>query len=312
MEISLKKIFCLDTNVLLYDPQSIFSFGDNDIVIPLVVLEEIDRVKNRQDEIGFNARQTARNLDKLRESGSLPDGVPLETGGSLRVVKKSEDGQIPQDLGKSTKADNIILSVTIDMMNQNDNVTLITKDINVRVKADALKIPCQDYSIHKIASDASSLYTGVKSMLVSEKDIAKFYEKSGLKLSKKILDENKIYPNQFLVMKSDPESKATIGRVIDTDSPVKPLGDMRKIWGLKPRNKEQRFALDILLDPNVKLVTLVGKAGGGKTLLAASAGIEQVMHSEIYSKLIISRPILSAVVFLHLPVGAISTINKLG
>jgi len=286
----LKKTFCLDTNVLLYDPSALFTFDDNDIIIPFAVLDELDRKKTRQDEVGANSRATARYLDDLRKEGNLSKGVSLKNGGTLKIVRKEDlIDDLPDEIKNLKLVDDIVLATA---MSQEGPVSLITKDISLRVKSDSLGVPCEDYLKHHVAEDTGSIYQGVRRIEATEDQIASFHQKEhGLAFSKEEKEKYSLHANQFLVMKSNPSEDASIGRFISVDENIRPLSKHDKVWGLKPRNKEQRFALDLLLDDDIKLVTLAGKAGTGKTLLSVASGLEKVLSDNSYSRLIISRPV---------------------
>ena len=287
----MKKTFCLDTNVLLYDSESLFAFDDNTVVIPLVVLEELDRKKSIQSEIGRNARQVSRHLDTLRSQGSLSDGVKLRNGGTLKITKRVEVGdKLPEELLDNPVADNIILADVIDLMGCYKNVTLITKDINLRVKCDVLGIPCDDYLKHRVAQDKDLLYRGVRRAEVTQEVINTLYENKRIAIPPDHPDFKNISPNEFVVMKADPSNGSGIARLKNDELHILP--DFGTIWGIRHRNKEQRFAIDLLFDDSVKLVTLVGPAGTGKTLLAVMAGVQHVLgDSSEYAKLVVSRPV---------------------
>jgi PhoH-like ATPase len=297
----MKKNYVLDTNVLLSDPNSIFSFDDNVVLIPLVVLEELDNHKNRQDEIGKNARVVSRSLDDLRQFGHLMSGVELRNGGLLKVVSTDfgKDDILPRELNKS-KVDNQLISL---MLTLDKDSILVTKDINVRLKCDSLGILCEDYLKMRVTDNIDTLYTGVKVVQVEREFIDDLYSSSlanlVLKSSGELID---FYPNQILVLKCGESSSSAIVRVVDVDLQnqsdicllLKKVPNTEQVFGLKPRNKEQNFSLDLLLDEKIKLVTLVGPSGTGKTLLAIAAALQQVKDlgsHGTYDKLIITRPI---------------------
>lgn len=286
----MKKIFCLDTNVLLYDPLAFNSFEDNDVVIPMIVLEEIDSVKNkRADEVGRNARLVNRYLDDLRKQGSLLEGVTLPGGGVFRIIrtKSSTSDLIPNDLDKD-KADNLIISAAIELQSSTDvKVILITKDISMRIKCDILKVPCDDYLKHRVAGQADGIYGGVRVSVITQNKLNEFYQKGHIEASD--IDEHEtLVENEYIVLKSG-ESASGLARF--QGGIIKQITQCNEAWGLKPRNKEQKFALDMLTDDNIKLCTLIGQAGTGKTLLTIAAGIKQVLEDKKYSKLIVTRPI---------------------
>ena len=291
----MKKTFILDTNVLLYDADCLLSFDDNNIIIPLIVLEELDEHKRRPDEVGKNARRSVRMLDKFREKGSLDEGIQLDNGGTLTILgsdKITSSFPFSQDLDMST-VDNIILAMSKCLQaTRKEKVILVTKDINVRVKCDALGINCEDFNKHKIIDKSEGLYTGVRRANVSQELIDEIYTKKEIPFPHDILVDE-IYPNEFLVLKDQASGQGSaIVRYIKSQDVLRLIPEIKNSWGLMPRNKEQKFSFDILFDDDIRLVTLVGKAGTGKTLLAAAAALEQSFSKNAkYKKVVISRPI---------------------
>jgi len=288
MVASAKKVFVLDTNVLLHDPQAIFRFQEHDIVIPIVVIEEIDTFKKDQNEIGRNARSVSRQLDKLRSLGTLSQGVTLEGGGTLKV----DVTPYRQDLGFSTldkhKADNQIMACAMSLLKERkEKVVLVSKDTNVRIKADAAGLLADDYTTDRVEMDG--LYTGTAQWDVDGVQVDLVYE-GGLVPD----DEHPLHPNQFVTLVDRAnDSHAAVGRFYGSDGRIHPLKRMEQPpWGIKARNREQQFALELLLDDSVQVVTLLGKAGTGKTLLAIAAGLQQVVDDERYNKLLVSRPVM--------------------
>lgn len=291
-----KKTFVLDTNVLMSDPNSIFSFDEHDVIIPLVVLEELDRHKSRPDEVGRNVRQVTRSLDNLRERGSLMEGVTLKEGGTLRVgrmsPKAAEPGLDPN------KPDNLI----IDYAQGVKGAVLVTKDINVRVKCDSLGIRCEDYLRMRVADDPQKFYRGVDVIEVSDELIDRFYKDGHINCPMFTSGRAATwYPNQIVILKHVKDghtckSAITKCRVDEAGQSLVPIVDVDQAFGLKPRNKEQKFSLDLLFDDRIKLLTLVGPSGTGKTLLALAAALEQLKglgdpaHAR-YDKLIVTRPV---------------------
>jgi len=290
-----KKTYILDTSVYLTDHNSIFSYGINDIVIPFKVLEEVDKHKKRQDTVGSNARQIIRALDSFREKGSLYKGVRIGKGKGLISVKKSKSETLPEDLEPHI-ADNEIIAVALNENKKNlkRKTILVSRDVNMRVKCDALGLLTEDYVVNQVVKDSDHLYMGFKSHLVDEEIIDQFYSGEEIYLDK---EDIKLQPNQYLMLISSSNQKKTaLARFYSYSKPLKRInGEHKKgIWGVKPRNKEQSFALDLLMDPSVPIVTLIGKAGSGKTLLAIAAGLAQVMEDKKesnYRRLVISRPI---------------------
>ncbi|KGI85023.1 MULTISPECIES: PhoH family protein [unclassified Exiguobacterium] len=289
----MKKTYVLDTNVLLHDPLSLFQFDEHDVVIPAIVLEELDGKKRNMDEVGRNARETARVLDQLRTTGKLHDGVPLENGGHLFVeIGHEHTVDFPFDVMTN---DNRILTVALGLMKQYEHdrtrkVVVVSKDILVRVKADAIGIEAEDYLTDHIV-DTTNLYAGYREIEVDQAVIDEFYKVRQLPLS--ALTKNQLYPNSFVVLKSN-VSKASAVAVVDALQPIlRPLSlDVEHVWGIHPRNVQQRMALDLLLRDDIPFVTLLGKAGTGKTLLALAAGLSLVEDERRFNKLVVARPVV--------------------
>jgi PhoH-like ATPase len=282
------KHFVLDTNVLIHDPRAIFQFADNEVVIPIFVLEEVDQFKKEASERGRNAREVARLLDGLRENGArLSDGVQLaENGGRLRVASAARS--VPTTLRESQIADHLILMVALDVrdLGKDEPTIFVTKDVNLRIRADALGLTSMDYEAEQI--DIDELYSGMTEMPVPGADVDAFYAQGAL-----ALNENGLKSNQYVLLRDrDNPSHSAIGRFDGTAKKLVPLRKLRDgVWGIRPRNKEQHCALDLLLCDDIKLVTLIGKAGTGKTMLALAAGLQKVVEEQLYSKLLVSRPI---------------------
>jgi PhoH-like ATPase len=294
------KTFVLDTNVLLHSAQSLESFQDNDVVLPMAVIEELDKFKKYQDELGRNARQVIRTLDALREKGHLGDGVSLERAGSLATGKVTitSAGKTDPAINKKLdevfnctfsmeRADNRILRVAMALHFQGKNVIFISKDINLRLKADALGLKVMDFEREKV--DYDKLFTGHQTVSVKQDIINEVYQS-------KIIEIEGIsgFPNEFFILESEENTKKSAITRLKEDGMlhlVDPHLDSNQLH-ISPRNREQRMALDILLDPAVQLVTLVGKAGTGKTLLALAAALDLVLHQNRYEKILVSRPIV--------------------
>jgi len=281
-----KKTFVLDTNVLLHDPRAMFSFEDNNVVVPIYVVEEIDSFKKDLSELGRNARQVSRYLDQLREEGSLKDGVPLDRGGTLRVAITHR--ALPSHVATDRGQDGRILAVAVEVSDELglDRVVFITKDTNLRIRADAIGILTEDFEPERIEAD--DLYTGYEEVACSPEQVDSFYAKGELELADPYYG-----PNQYVVLVDEQKPNHTaLGRWHLDEGKVLPLpGFKQGIWGIRPRNREQNFALDALLDDNIKLVTLVGKAGTGKTLLAIAAGLQKTTEEQLFQRCLVSRPI---------------------
>jgi len=296
----MKKTYVIDTNVLLSDPNSIHSFEENNVIIPLAVLEELDRHKSRQDEVGRNARQVSRTLDEMRIHGSLTAGVNLHNGGLLNVAYITDDQleHLPIEL-REPKVDNLIIALMMQFKKLNKDAILVSKDINVRIKCDALDIRCEDYLKMRVESDSEKFYKGVEVIEVDENSIDEFYQTEQLELSEQVTNNIKLYPNQIVVVKcikNGQTVKSALTKCISSDQPLIPIAKIDQAFDLKPRNKEQSFSLDLLFDNNIKLLTMTGPSGCGKTLLAIAAGLDQLKgigtsNRTKYDKLIVTRPV---------------------
>tara|TARA_R110002096_G_scaffold410643_1_gene610428 strand:- start:25 stop:1338 length:1314 start_codon:yes stop_codon:yes gene_type:complete len=288
-----KKIFVIDTSVFLSDANCLFKFENNDVVLPMKVLEEIDKHKKRQDSVGFNARLIIKHLDALREKGSLSKGVRIEKGKGIARVSKSAPN-LPPDLDPRIP-DHQILSTALKEAEENPRrkVIVVSRDINMRVIADSLNLLTEGYINGKVVEDADKVYTGLKEVLVDDEFVEQFYAGEEI-----FIDEDKgpFFPNQFLMLiSSSNPKKSAISKFLGYHIPL-PKIDVKncsKSWGIKPRNKEQTFAYDLLFDDNAPLVTLIGRAGSGKTLMAIAAGLEQTLgiDQRKYKKLVVSRPV---------------------
>jgi len=291
-----KKNYVIDTSVFLSDADALFSYGNNDVFIPLKVLEEVDKHKKRQDSVGFNARKIIKHLDGLREKGSLVKGIRPEQGkGVIKVVDHDFDG-IPNNSLDLSVPDHIILSAALRVQKDwpRRKTSVVSRDINMRVIANSLGLETNDYVTTQVIDDADKLYDGFEEILVDDQIIEHFY--AGEEIT---LDEEqgvRLYPNQFLMLQSSANPKKTA--LCRFKAPHLPLNAVPQKWnelgwGIKPRNKEQGFAYDLLFDDDIPLVTLIGKAGSGKTLMAIAAGMEQTLgiQKNKYKKIVVSRPV---------------------
>ncbi|OZI12345.1 hypothetical protein CEW92_07685 [Bacillaceae bacterium SAS-127] len=293
----MSKIYVLDTNVLLQDPYAIFSFKDNEIVIPAVVLEELDSKKRYMDEIGRNARLVSKIIDKLRETGKLHEGVSLDNGGSLRIELNHRSFQKLQDIFIEVTNDNRILAVAKNLSLEEEEkengrlVILVSKDTLVRVKADALGLESEDFLSDRVV-EVSDIYTGFLEIYVSKETLDLFYQKGELALSE--VANHPFYPNQFLLLKDALGSSSSAVAMVDGKGKYmkKLLHDEEIIWGIKPRNVQQMMAIELLMRPDIPLVTMAGKAGTGKTLIALAAGLLQTEDLQMFKKLLVARPIV--------------------
>lgn len=283
------KNFILDTNVLLHDPQSVFKFEDNNIIIPITVIEEVDRFKKDMNETGRNARMVSRILDSMREKGSLAGGVKMPGGGTLRIEMFAEKyfKNLPVDL-RVDNGDNRIIAVAQEVRDRfTDMVTIfVTKDSNLRIKADAIGLLAEDYESDKV--DIQDLYSGTRTIEVPPEAVDRFYGQGWLEAPVEMA------PNEFItIVDSANSNHSAICRNDPANMRIVPVRKVPKegIWSLFPRNREQSFALDVLMDDSIKLVTLVGKAGTGKTLLAIAAGLHKTAEENVYNRLLVSRPV---------------------
>ncbi len=279
------KTFVLDTNVILHDPMSMFSFEGSRVVIPLTVIEELDTFKRSNDERGRSARFVSRKLDELRQHGKLSDWVPLEHGGKLKVEIQVSDG-LPKAFSAHTK-DNEILSCALYLKKQGENIVFISKDINLRIKAESLGLETQDFEKEKV--DLDDLYKGWREAAVSSEAIDAFYKDK--RLPSTIAD---LVPNEFVILKAEGTSKSALARYDLKSKSLVPLVKADSApWGIKPLNTEQRFALELLLNPDISLVTLVGLAGSGKTMIALAAALQQTLEEKIYRRILVARPVIA-------------------
>lgn len=278
------KKFILDTSVLLYHEDSIHGFPDQEVILPIEVLEELDTFKVKDDSRGNAARYINRFLDQLRELGSLKSGVKLQNGQTIRVSLDSDLSILPSGFEKTN--DNKIISVAYKELLSGSDVSVISRDINFRVKCDSLGVPAENYSKEKVKIDRKEAYTGVSVREISSEDMSNFYSNGSISL------DEEFYPNEFLVLKADRQSALAVNKngVISKLSRTNQKGFTAK--GITPRNKEQTFALEALLDTDSHMVTLTGKAGCGKTILAVAAAVS-MLEEGIYKKIIVSRPVQS-------------------
>jgi PhoH-like ATPase len=286
------KTFVLDTNVLLHNPTALFAFKENRVVLALAVIEELDRFKRGNDELGRNARQTIRDIDSHREKGSLHDGVPLDNGGTLQVVLQEDvREQVAASGLKPDSADNQIIAVALALRQKGQRVTFVSKDINARVKADALGLRVEDFEQQKV--DFESLYQGWRELQVPAEQVNRFYAEKAIPLPE-VGSANPLAPNEFVLLKDETNPKHTaLARVDLIGKELAPLTqEYDRAWNIAPRSATQRMAFELLLDDNIQLVTLVGRAGTGKTLMALAAGLQRVVKDKRYEKMLVSRPIM--------------------
>ena len=311
-----KKVYVLDTNILLSDPTSLFSFKNNDIILPFTVLEELDKKKTQPNEVGANAREVARKLSELisKPNVNVKAGVELDTGGVLKMLSPVDFKKtFPKDW-EWEKNDNQILSICYGLTlaakkTKKPGPILITKDVLLKIKANFLNIACEDYKKISIIKTPTGLFSGHTTADVPEEVMQAFWEDAEATSPETVsappneffnctIDsyvDHVLSPNEFITLKSPGTSNnyeaAPTVRFIGVGESLKIIRENKKsIFNLTPRNREQFLAMDLLLDPKIKLVTLVGKAGCGKTLCSIAAGLNQVLEKKKYKSLIICRP----------------------
>ncbi len=288
----MKKNFVLDTNVLLHDPNAMISFADNDIIIPIYVIEEIDNFKKDLSDLGRNARRISRMLDDLRAKGDLLQGVPLngDSGGMLSVAIASRD--LPEAFAlNANKADSRILATALEARQADPHTPMvfITKDINLRIRGAALGLEVADYDVER--TNLEELYSGVYAVQTTPENLKTLFDDDSAPLPKNS-EADAFPPNSFAVVTDSPGGRSALARLrpeTETMQVIKGRGPT--VWGIRSRNKEQQFAFELLLDDSIRLVTLVGQAGTGKTLLALAAGLQKVTEEKAYSRLLVSRPV---------------------
>ena len=280
------KNYVLDTNVLLHDPRALYAFADNHVVIPIYVIEEIDTFKKDQSELGRNARTIARLLDEHRAEGGLSRPQPLDNGGTVHVALQKSPPKNPSYDSRSM--DQRILETALEVRDATPGVKtiLVTKDVNMRIRGDALGLVTVDYEPERISIE--ELYPGNRETTVEGGVIDVLYSEGAVAVP----GLTDLHANEYVLLRDDASGKSALGKYDKGTGKIAGIKKLREgVWGIKPRNKEQHYALDLLLNDEVKLVTLVGKAGTGKTLLALAAGLQKVTEEQTFHKLLVSRPI---------------------
>jgi len=279
------RTFLLDTNVLIHDANCLEAFADKNIVLTIDVLEELDRFKRVNDERGRNARRVIRTIDSLRAGNSLSEGVATPGGGNLYVLVQNCLEYLPRGIDHNVP-DNRILATALALRAPNNSVRFISKDINARVKADALGIEAEDFLSDNVNFD--ELYTGWSELHVDGALINDFYHGQPVRL------EQEFFPNQGVLLHASDNPKQTALGIYRADTEtIEPLqfGEARP-WGLSARNLQQHFAYELLLREDIQLVTMLGQAGTGKTLLALAVGLQLVAEEKKYRRIMVSRPIM--------------------
>jgi len=279
--------FIIDTNVLIHDPDAIKRFKDNDVVIPLSVLEELDSFKRYQDEVGKNAREVIRYIDSLKvgSAGALGSGIIIPEGPKVRIHLEPRGVKVagfPLPLDRNSNA---FLLIAYSLKEKGEAVVIVSKDFVTRVKAEAMGLEAEDYENLKVSYE--EMYKGLRRVNVVKRDIDLFYKDGALPAP-----EEGFRPNEYALLTS-PENSSAVGKFNEKHKKLEPLIQIsRDIWGIQPLNIEQRCAIDLLLRDDIQLVTLIGSAGTGKTLLALACGMKKVFDDNVYSRILISRPIM--------------------
>ena len=286
----MKKNYVLDTNVILYDPHAIYKFEDNDVILPIFVIEEVDQFKREGTERGRNARTVCRFLDELRaKGGSLAKGVPLPGGGTLRVAVPKDRPELASALDKTAQDQAILQTAIIEMRAARDRPTVfVTMDTNLRIRADAVGVASQNYENQRVEADKFD--QGIIELPVAPELVDRFFHDGQLPAPKGA----ELSANMCVLLRDENSPTHTaLGRYHGDRQLILPLRvPAAGVMGLRPRNKEQTFALELLLDNSVRLVTVLGKAGTGKTLLAIAAGLRRTVDDEIYTRMLVSRPVI--------------------
>ncbi len=308
-----KRLFILDTNVLMHDPAALFRFHEHDIYLPMVVLEEMDAGKKGVSEVARNVRQVSRFLDELMRNASVRDiehGIPLNDRGIVERMESNDCGRLffqthtlstaLPDALPGNKPDNNILGTTLALQNEHPDitVTLVSKDINLRIKATVLGIHAEDYYNDRVLEDVNLLFSGSSELPLE------FWQEHGETLESWQQDGRNYYrvkgplveswnPNECIFLPEEQGFEALVREINDDaavlETAIDYRGSKHTVWGINARNREQNFALNLLMDPEVDFVSLVGTAGTGKTLLALAAGLTQTLEDNHYKEIIMTR-----------------------
>jgi PhoH-like ATPase len=283
----MRKNYILDANILIHDPNSIFQFADNTIIIPVAVISEIDRFKKEMTDRGYNARAIVRLLDSLRNGQSLAQGIKLQSGGELKVY--CEPDRLLSGINGNGDAEILRVAQTVQQEDPATPVIIVTKDINLRIRADAAGLRAEDYESDRVL--LSDLYTGDLELAVNAEELAAFKADGAIPIPEGAPGE--LNPNEYVLLRcTDGNRQTALGRLDPDGKNVIALREPpHSLWGIRPRNKEQYFAIDALLDDRLQLVTLMGKAGTGKTLLALAAALHQTLVEKRYRGVLVGRPI---------------------
>ena len=297
-----RKLFVLDTNVLMHDPSAVYRFEEHDVYIPIIVLEELDAHKTGSSEVARNTRQASRFLDEiLTQASNLEQGVQLPSrpdrpAGRLFIPLSASNRPLPEAFA-ARSADNQLLALTRDLADSQSgrSVILVSKDINLRIKARALGLRAEDYASDRVLDDADLLYQGIEALRLGPQDLLVTNPSSGSLARYEVHGPvtQTWYPNEFLVKSEGPEAETIVREVSDGRALLEAIRDYGAqgdaVWGIRARNTEQNFALNLLMDPGIDFVTLLGHAGTGKTLLTLAAALHQTLEQELYTEIIMTR-----------------------
>jgi len=284
------KNYVIDTNVMIHDPNFLYNFSDNHIVIPIIAIEELDNLKRREGLVGFNARRVAKELQFIMQKGDIQKGIVLESGGTIRVeLNHLDTSWLPNgiDTGKN---DTKIIAVAKNLAAVETIPTiLVTKDLYMSIKASSLGVECQDYQNDKINTE--EIFTGYRDYEMESDKINLVYS-GGLDLPEDLIGN--IYPNEFIHIKSSDKPGHEVLTRFDGKRivPLKYVNE--KAWGLTPINREQKMAFELLMNPDIHFATIIGGAGSGKTILATSTALQNVIEANRYRKIVFVRPVVAA------------------
>lgn len=285
------KNYIIDTNVMIHDPNFLYNFEDNNIIIPIICIEELDNLKKREGIVGYHARSAARELNNIRQHGNLHTGVKLPNGSTLRIeLDHNNPSCLPNGLDYS-KNDTKILAITKNIALESPEVptVLVTKDLYMAIKSESMGIITQDYQNDKILSD--EIYPGYKTIYLTSDQMKKI-EVSGIHMPESI--EFEVFPNEFFIINStEDEDYQIIARFDGTNLvPLKYANE--KAWGLSPINNEQKMAFELLMDPGIHFVTISGGAGSGKTILSTAVALQKVIEQGVFRRIIFVKPVVPA------------------
>lgn len=285
---NMEKYFILDTNVLIHNPQALYSFAEHYVILPITVIEELDKFKNFSDKKGMHARHALREIDSVVKKGALKKGAKLSNGGRLLITlgrNAEAAADLPIDLSLN---DNKILATAYAYQKEGKQVFFISKDVNARIRAEAIGVQSQDYEKQKV--EYSSLYAGWREITLPREDINLLYQNHSLPNKQNL----KFFANEYILIKcNDGTSTSALCRYEVATNTIVPIRDGLEAMGISPKNLQQKFAFDMLLNDDIKLITLVGQAGTGKTLLALACGlIRTIGRDPLYEKMLVARPII--------------------